>query len=92
MYDVILPPDPQHPTAYVGEELGKKMYKCYLKRYLPNSVINVYFPKNVEKVSISFVHGFTNEAIEQFGMALFCERVLLHGNDKVVEKFIKCMG
>lgn len=75
-------------TGLAGFPYGKEIYENQVARELEQKVKNIIiFPKEIERVAISFFQGFTKDLIDKYGREEMLNLIEIRGNEKVVKKF-----
>ena len=72
-------------------EYGEKVYNEQVKNIinLDNNPIVFVFPKNILKVSSSFVQGFFKDVIDKIGYVGFEERIIISSGSEILSKTIR---
>lgn len=80
-------------TSLAGNEYGSKIYLDQVKNKLDLEEVNhIEFPRQIDKVAISFVQGFTRDLLEELGFEKFNEKIKIDGSEKLKRKFENCIG
>lgn len=55
-------------THIAGNDFGSEIYKTQIKKFFDGkNSLEIWFPNNIEGVSISFVQGLIKEMVNQIG-------------------------
>lgn len=72
------------------EEYGYKVFSTYVKPHIDyKGVTTVKFPKHIDKISVSFVKGFSKEILAHIPLDLFLNRIRIEGSKELIHKFEK---
>lgn len=70
-------------NGLAGYKLGQKVFNKQIKKYLDYNTINkIIFPKNIERVSISFIQGFSKKIVDIIGKSNVDKYIIIESNSE----------
>lgn len=79
-------------SSIAGYELGEEIYNTQVKDFYKKGEENIIvFPKEIERVAISFIQGFIAGLIEEVGYTNMLNELKVEGQDRVVKRFYEVM-
>lgn len=69
-------------THIAGNDFGSEIYKTQIKKFFDGKKsLEIWFPNNIEGVSISFVQGLIKEMVNQIGKNNVLNLISLKSNN-----------
>ena len=89
MKTITIIPPAKDLRALVGYRLGKKIYKKQVKQYVTDDCITIEFPEHIEKFSISFISGFMEKLLKDYGYEWFIAKLSVTGHPDAIRMFYR---